>query len=196
MGKKRRQSNDEPSELPCKQAALDLSVSSHAQDSSFNRDSDDSSDTSSSSSSHHHHKKKKEKKRKHKERRQADKYKKKHKKKKRKKHHSKKEKEAAGPLPSVTKDVAPVQNNQKLTPATSAVVPARQIRAPMTKAEWEKQQSIVRRVHDPSTGRDRLVKGDGEILEEIVTKDRHKQINKKATLSDGLFYESQAQFFS
>jgi len=39
--------------------------------------------------------------------------------------------------------------------ATSAVVPSRQIRAPMTKHEWEKQQSIVRRVHDPITGRDR-----------------------------------------
>jgi len=44
---------------------------------------------------------------------------------------------------------------KKLIPVTSDSMPARQIRAPMTKAEWEKQQSIVRRVHDPSTGRDR-----------------------------------------
>ena len=46
---------------------------------------------------------------------------------------------------------------EKLIPAASAAVPARQIRAPMTKAEWEKQQSIVRRVHDPTTGRDRFL---------------------------------------
>lgn len=196
MGKKRRHSNLEPSELPYKKTALDFSVSSHAQDSVLNRDSDDSSSSSnisSSSSSHRRRKRKKEKKRKHKESRQADK----HKKKKRKKNSSEKHNDAVGPLPSVTKDTAPVPNNKEKSMAvTSDVVPARQVRAPMTKAEWEKQQSIIRRVHDPTTGRDRLVKGDGEILEEIVTKDRHKQINKQATMGDGLFYQSQAQFFS
>lgn len=35
----------------------------------------------------------------------------------------------------------------------------------------------------------RLIKGDGEILEEIVTRDRHKQINQEATRSDGLTYQ-------
>lgn len=44
-----------------------------------------------------------------------------------------------------------------LVPSTPAVVPSRQVRAPMTKAEWEKQQSIIRRVHDPTTGRDRSI---------------------------------------
>lgn len=201
MGKKRRHSNPDPTELPYKTNALYISVGSHAQDLIFNRDSDDSlssSNTSSNSSSHHRRKKKKEKKkRKHKESRQADKHKKKHKKRKHKKHRSEKHNDAVGPLPSITKDVAPVPNNEeKSTPATSTVVPARPVRAPMTKAEWEKQQSIIRRVHDPTTGRDRLVKGDGEIMEEIVTKDRHKQINKQATLGDGLFYQSQTRFFS
>lgn len=201
MGKKRRHSNPEPSELPYKKTAVDFSVNSHAQDSVFNSDSADSSSSSnisSSSSSHRRRKRKKEKKkRKHKESRQADKHKKKHKKNKRKKHCSEKHKDAVGPLPSVTEDMAPVPNNkEKSIAVTSAVTPARQVRAPMTKAEWEKQQSIIRRVHDPTTGRDRLVKGDGEIVEEIVTKDRHKEINKQATLGDGLFYQSQAQFFS
>ena len=72
----------------------------------------------------------------------------------------------------------------------------------MTREEYEKQQSVVRRVFDPDTGRHRcvwrvqlcfnhlhtcmcvcvcvcrLVKGDGEIIEEIVSKDRHRAINK------------------
>jgi len=34
---------------------------------------------------------------------------------------------------------------------------SREVRAPMTKTEWQKQQSIVRRVHDPATGRNRYV---------------------------------------
>lgn len=55
---------------------------------------------------------------------------------------------------------------------------------PMTKDEWEKRQSLVRRVYDPKTGRNRLVKGDGEILEDIVSYSRHKEINKQATKSD------------
>ncbi|CAH1232295.1 ARL6IP4 [Branchiostoma lanceolatum] len=59
---------------------------------------------------------------------------------------------------------------------------------PMTKEEWEKQQSVVRRVFDPDTGRNRLVKGDGEIIEEIVSKERHKQINQQATQGDGLSF--------
>ncbi|KAF7240805.1 ADP-ribosylation factor-like protein 6-interacting protein 4 [Varanus komodoensis] len=49
---------------------------------------------------------------------------------------------------------------------------------PMTKEEWDARQSVIRRVVDPETGRTRLIKGDGEVLEEIVTKERHKEINK------------------
>ncbi|XP_059405650.1 ADP-ribosylation factor-like protein 6-interacting protein 4 [Carassius carassius] len=56
---------------------------------------------------------------------------------------------------------------------------------PMTKEEYEARQSVIRRVLDPETGRTRLIRGDGEILEEIVSKDRHKEINKKATKGDG-----------
>ena len=48
----------------------------------------------------------------------------------------------------------------------------------MTKEEYERQQSVVRRVYDPDTGRHRLVKGDGEIIEEIVSRERQKAINK------------------
>lgn len=35
----------------------------------------------------------------------------------------------------------------------------------------------------------RLIKGDGEILEEIVTRDRHKQINQEATRGDGQSFQ-------
>ncbi|KAG8230870.1 hypothetical protein J437_LFUL011511 [Ladona fulva] len=62
--------------------------------------------------------------------------------------------------------------------------------APMTKDEWEKRQSVVKRVFDENTGRWRLVKGDGEILEEIVSRDRHKEINRQATAGDGLYFQS------
>ncbi|CAG0918246.1 unnamed protein product [Notodromas monacha] len=85
---------------------------------------------------------------------------------------------------------------------------------PMTKEEWEAQQSVVRRVHDPETGRDRLVfdlrqndgldfiktkrlvlfifrliKGDGEVIEDCVSRARHLEINKKATASDGEYFQ-------
>ena len=61
---------------------------------------------------------------------------------------------------------------------------------PMTQAEWEAQQSVVRRVYDEETGRTRLIKGDGEILEEIVSRKQHLAINKRATLGDGLAFQT------
>ncbi|CAG5136381.1 unnamed protein product, partial [Candidula unifasciata] len=69
--------------------------------------------------------------------------------------------------------------------------PKPRIMKPMTKEEWEKQQSVIRRVYDEETGRERLIKGDGEILEEIVSKERHGEINKTATRGDGKFYAKQ-----
>ncbi|XP_072949931.1 ADP-ribosylation factor-like protein 6-interacting protein 4 isoform X2 [Epargyreus clarus] len=63
--------------------------------------------------------------------------------------------------------------------------------APMTKEEWEQRQSVIRRVLDEESGRYRLIKGDGEVLEEIVPRERHKQINKQATQADSAFFQSQ-----
>lgn len=60
---------------------------------------------------------------------------------------------------------------------------------PMTKEEWDARQSVIRKVVDPETGRTRLIKGDGEVLEEIVTKERHREINKQATRGDGLAFQ-------
>uniref|UniRef100_A0A1B6LI92 ADP-ribosylation factor-like protein 6-interacting protein 4 n=1 Tax=Graphocephala atropunctata TaxID=36148 RepID=A0A1B6LI92_9HEMI len=62
--------------------------------------------------------------------------------------------------------------------------------APMSKAEWDKQQSIIRRVYDEETGRTRLIRGEGEILEEIVSRKRHRVINRQATQGDGEFFQS------
>ncbi|XP_073952185.1 uncharacterized protein isoform X2 [Choristoneura fumiferana] len=62
--------------------------------------------------------------------------------------------------------------------------------APMTKEEWEQKQSVVRRVLDEESGRYRLIKGDGEVLEEIVSRDRHRQINRQATQADGAFFQA------
>ncbi len=39
----------------------------------------------------------------------------------------------------------------------------------------------------------RLIKGDGEILEEIVSKEKHREINRQATLGDGLYFQSKLQ---
>lgn len=56
---------------------------------------------------------------------------------------------------------------------------------PMTREEYEKQQLQIREVYDPLSGRTRLVRGDGEILEQIVSRQTHKQINQQATRGDG-----------
>ena len=48
----------------------------------------------------------------------------------------------------------------------------------------------MKRVFDEDTGRMRLVKGDGEIIEEIVSASRQKEINKMATQSDGQSFQA------
>ena len=56
---------------------------------------------------------------------------------------------------------------------------------PMSQEEHQARQSIVREVYDPETGRTRLVRGDGEIIERIVSRDEHAAINRQATRGDG-----------
>ena len=55
---------------------------------------------------------------------------------------------------------------------------------PMSREEHQARQSIVREVYDPETGRTRLVRGDGEIIERIVSRDEHAAINRQATRGD------------
>lgn len=64
--------------------------------------------------------------------------------------------------------------------------------APETKEQYDKRQNVIRRVVDEETGRCRLIKGDGEILEEMVSRDRHMQINKNATKTDAQNFEKKS----
>jgi len=127
-------------------------------------DSDSSSESSDSEAERKKlkKKKKKEKKKLKRERKKEKKRKKKEKKEKEEKE-TKRSKNAADP--SINGDIKKM--------------------VPMTKEEWDKKQSVVRRVYDEDTGRTRLVKGDGEILEECVSRERQLQINKAATKQDG-----------
>lgn len=61
---------------------------------------------------------------------------------------------------------------------------------PMRKEEYEAQQKVVKEVFDPESGRYRLIRGSGEILERIVSRQDHQRINRIATRSDGLSYST------
>ena len=62
---------------------------------------------------------------------------------------------------------------------------AAQAKGPMTQAQYLQLQSQIREEIDPVTGRIRLVRGTGEIIERIVTKQEHQLINNNATRGDG-----------
>merc|ERR1712098_557652 len=88
-------------------------------------------------------------------------------------------------------DESPKKKKKKKTKKKNKdMAEERRRRAPMTKEEWDKQQSVIRREYDEDTGRVRLVKGRGEILEEIVSRDRQKEINRQATLADGNSFQT------
>lgn len=83
-----------------------------------------------------------------------------------------------------------LQNEKPDDPADQLLMDRARAMAPMTKEEWEKRQSVIRRVYDEETGRHRLIKGDGEILEEIVSREQHREINRQATKGDSAFFQS------
>ena len=60
--------------------------------------------------------------------------------------------------------------------------------APMSRAAWEVQESVVREVYDPLSGRTRLIRGSGEVIERIVSREQHAAINATATAGDGSYY--------
>lgn len=55
----------------------------------------------------------------------------------------------------------------------------------MTQKQYLELQSQIREVVDPHTGRTRLMRGTGEIIERIVSREEHSRLNKHATLGDG-----------
>ncbi|KAI9023022.1 nuclear RNA-splicing-associated protein-domain-containing protein [Phycomyces nitens] len=87
------------------------------------------------------------------------------------------------------KKLAQKHNKPKETKKSSV-----QKRAPMvpkTKESWEKERLVIKREYDPQTGRTRLVRATGEILETIVSREQQYQINKAATIGDGIAYQTQ-----
>ncbi|GAB6026486.1 ADP-ribosylation factor-like protein 6-interacting protein 4 [Chamberlinius hualienensis] len=127
-----------------------------------------SSSTSSDESSGRHHGRKKHKKKSKQKSNKSDKTKSSEKSKERNLKDDSSSEELIGPNP-----ICMISDNMK----------------PLTKEEWEKQQSVVRKVYDEETGRNRLVRGDGEIIEEMVSYNQHKEINKAATLADGMDFK-------
>lgn len=147
----------------------------------------------------HHHKRSKEKKEK-----------KKHKKEKKSKVKKKEKKQKDKELKKIAKAELSKTKNKQIDPhstATTTTTPTTsrdeepdfsvpidlmysKSHVPETPEEYKKRQSQIRRVIDPETGRSRLIKGDGEVLEEIVSKERHKEINKQATDGDGWNFQS------
>lgn len=87
------------------------------------------------------------------------------------------------PKPEVADDVP-------IGPSTAMLHEASRARAPMTKEEWERQQSTISRVLDPDSGRYRLVRGTGEVLEECVSRSRQAAINRTATIADGHAFQA------
>ncbi|KAJ1093238.1 hypothetical protein NDU88_006343 [Pleurodeles waltl] len=151
--------------------------------------SSDSSDDDSGSPQRMHHPKKKTKK--HDEKKNKKKKKQKVKKKTQLKEKTGKVKcklaeDVPGPSISQWQKEVQVDSGPVLTDEQKSRVQAMK---PMTKEEYEAKQSVIRRVIDPETGRTRLIKGDGEVLEEIVSQERHKEINKQATKGDGLTFQ-------
>lgn len=80
---------------------------------------------------------------------------------------------------------ATVASPKPVVPEASDNEPKRKPMIPMSKEEYEKEQSKIREVYDPLSGRMRLVRGNGEIIERIVSSATHRQINSLATSGDG-----------
>ncbi|KAJ3003466.1 ADP-ribosylation factor-like protein 6-interacting protein 4 [Thoreauomyces humboldtii] len=64
------------------------------------------------------------------------------------------------------------------------------VAVPQTREEYLHEQEVVQEIFDPLSGRTRLVKGTGEIVERIVTKQQHRDINKAATAMDGTVFSA------
>jgi Nuclear RNA-splicing-associated protein len=105
------------------------------------------------------------------------------------------DKNASNPLPNNTNQCetnpAPVISSHFSVLADSAInedndrKQRQRSMAPMSREEYERQQSQVRQVLDVETGRMRLVRGTGEIIETMVSRAQHAAINQQATRGDG-----------
>ena len=83
---------------------------------------------------------------------------------------------AAQPAPAASAGVQP----------TSTPTPPPKVqKAPMTREQYEALRNTVREVYDAETGRYRMVRGTGEIVERMVSRQEHQFINQQATHGDG-----------
>jgi hypothetical protein len=77
----------------------------------------------------------------------------------------------------------------ELTPPTISEAPKEQSKptsGPMTQQQYQALQSQIHEVMDPHTGRTRWMRGTGEIVERIVSKQEHANLNAAATRGDGM----------
>lgn len=58
-------------------------------------------------------------------------------------------------------------------------------KGPMTQAQYQQLHSQIHEVIDPHTGRTRWQRGTGEIVERIVSREQHMNLNLCATRGDG-----------
>lgn len=93
------------------------------------------------------------------------------------------ETEKEAPTPPPADSTTPSESSQHEVRRRSMI--------PMTQAQYEEQRSRITEVYDEASGRYRLVRGDGEILERIVSRQQHEQINRAATRSDGASFVRQ-----
>lgn len=175
----------------------------HAKTVGVSRSSYDTDDSSSTSERSHQRKRKKlhESKEKRKKKKVRRKEKKRHKKSKKREHEKSntdegEKEEAIQPHPehntlNIPGESTRSQGSQapEHAPTTSVLEsPTESTRArlaPMSREEYEKEQSVVREVFDEESGRWRLVRGSGEIIERIVSRGDHQRINQRATQGDG-----------
>ncbi|XP_037821998.1 ADP-ribosylation factor-like protein 6-interacting protein 4 [Lucilia sericata] len=134
------------------------------------------------------HENKSKKKHKHKERKEKKKKSKKLKKHSKEKKDKDKKADEQNELRAITTENRTVKDNDDDFAIPVELMNSKS-HAPETPEEYQQRQNRIRREIDPVTGRSRLIKGDGEVLEEIVSKERHKTINKEATKGDGEFFQ-------
>jgi len=154
------------------------------------------SSSSSSSSSEERRARKKEKKRRKKDKKRRKKEKKEKKRKRRREEEEEEEREETARAAALAKVAQEREAAERLiASAASAAKDAASAKsksmAPMTPEDYQKLQSTIREVVDPVDGRVRLVRGTGEILERIVSRDEHLSINAQATRGDGSWYARQ-----
>ena len=63
---------------------------------------------------------------------------------------------------------------------------------PMSREQYEAKRAEIREEYEPETGRTRLVRGTGEIIERIVSRSQHSAINQTATRGDGQSFSRNA----